>query len=857
MKPFAWAIALICTLVALTGTATAGTIPPPELKPGVFVYTIPEGFDPPAIGRSGIDEIQRSVSQLHYPYYVVIADRISANSEADVANAIDGLAEDWQRLYPNTFKVGTSQIFLLSYNPRQYRFLAGALFKAELGFEREAHTPYTSIFEKYAKGTPKDPQSGMLKMASAVDDYLFDQMDPRRIAARKEAQRLAEEAKRLQTARGNLDGEIMRLTNLLRKDDRILPPDVDAYRQTLEHANTIRYGNDPAAMDREATAIKPSVDVLETFVKERRAEAWTRAIKTSLQRLAIIGLLAALFILIMRRVSKLKALRRTFQDAAKEWKDKINNASGQYLKFYGERDDVVGLSKATGETAERFRAVTEEIDAIFAAVNAMSEHLDACALLAKRGWFFSLAPLLRAIKDLEGGFEFDTGTLNEADLFEPERRIISVDPKNFAQELERRFTASIKGWKELKDAARGRLQIAEEALPSANLDALFVLTDEYDIPRRWLQDHPLYGDDESDRSFYASLNDIRLNDPLTYAQRIKDVRELETNIAQRLDRLVVAVQLVRDKRLATLPNLPVTIVDPGDNPAITLEEARREEAKLAGRLASSDRVEDIEEQARKTHDLYQKCAEQAATITSAFKGASAAIQAAKRLGEEAAKIRITAEAARAPAEKVHAQCRARSFIDSGDRFAGHGRMTVEKAERQLQANSHLSAHRGADEASQAYRDAKRKYEEALKHCLALDEQRQEYERKLATMAERRNSAERKIRAYGHSARLGDFREPSIDHGLVDYAVLHAALIAQERAWADAELRARRAHEEEERRQRAAEERRRRQREEEEAAERRRRSSYSSSSSSGGSWGGMSSSSGGSWGGGSSSSGGGW
>ena len=88
-------------------------------------------------------------------------------------------------LKPGVYDPQTSQVFVLTYNPRKFRFLAGARFKDELGFERDAHKPYTDIFVKSVTGAPKDPKSGIIKMMQAVDTYLYDKTDPGRVAKHK------------------------------------------------------------------------------------------------------------------------------------------------------------------------------------------------------------------------------------------------------------------------------------------------------------------------------------------------------------------------------------------------------------------------------------------------------------------------------------------------------------------------------------------------------------------------------------------------------------------------------------------------------------------------------------------------
>src|SRR3990167_2539247 len=152
----------------------AGPVEAPALKKGKFVCAVPSSFDPPTIGRRGMDEINAEASKLHYPFYVVLTQELNGAGDPDVLAkaASDGLAADWAAR--GGFKTATSQIFVLSYNPRKYAFLAGSKFKNELGFEKSAHDPYLELFKQFMRGPPKDPVGGIIAMMTAVDEYLWD-----------------------------------------------------------------------------------------------------------------------------------------------------------------------------------------------------------------------------------------------------------------------------------------------------------------------------------------------------------------------------------------------------------------------------------------------------------------------------------------------------------------------------------------------------------------------------------------------------------------------------------------------------------------------------------------------------------
>lgn len=156
----------------------------PKLKTGQHVYVIPQNFDPPLIGQAGLKEIEAAAAKLHYPFFVVLVKDLPGGTDQAAASLVDGYAADWTTAFPSIYDPLKSQIFVLTYNPRKFRFLAGSQFKNRLHFEKDAHKPYTDLFVQSVSGTPKDPKSGIINMMRAIDAYLFEHTDPQRLAAR-------------------------------------------------------------------------------------------------------------------------------------------------------------------------------------------------------------------------------------------------------------------------------------------------------------------------------------------------------------------------------------------------------------------------------------------------------------------------------------------------------------------------------------------------------------------------------------------------------------------------------------------------------------------------------------------------
>ncbi len=182
----------ILVVLVSTGVAFAQV---PTLEPGRHVYTVPgQAFVPPMIGNEGMRRMETALARLHFPYYVVLVGHLpgSGDGDARAAQMVNEVAQAWATQFPSQYGE-TSSIFLLSFQPRKYRFIAGSRWVRELNFARAAHQPYTDIFVRYVRNTPADPLNGIIAMARSVDDYLFDQVDPARRAERARAARLAAE----------------------------------------------------------------------------------------------------------------------------------------------------------------------------------------------------------------------------------------------------------------------------------------------------------------------------------------------------------------------------------------------------------------------------------------------------------------------------------------------------------------------------------------------------------------------------------------------------------------------------------------------------------------------------------------
>ncbi|MHB1456645.1 MAG: hypothetical protein ACYC0V_06995, partial [Armatimonadota bacterium] len=796
----------------------------------------------------------QQAEKLHYPYYVVIIDEmpsslmnsINNDEEEATARAIDGLAADWQSQFPS-FDAGKSSIFLLSYSPRQYRFLAGAAWKSNLGFVKNAHRPYTEIFDRSVQGTPKDPKTGIIEMMKAIDNYLFSKTDPTLIAARKAAIEKAAKAQRLEEAQTNLDDQIQLMEGLLSKPKTYLPANVNDYRSILDNAEKIRINGDADALNAQSGILADKSLTLQQYVNKQITNEKQRQVQHGLI-VTFIFLLSFIFLLfLIFRLRNLSKLKKTLDDTASSWEVKLLNAKSKYADFYGnERDRVAGLSSMTGETKELYDKVTAEVDAVYLGVEAMDSHVAGCRMMTSGASLFNLNPLKRAINSLENEFEFDTGQLDPGNLFGPPTKIIEMKPTDFANDLDNRYASTIVEWENLKMAAAIRFKSAEEIFPDNKLDDMINTADEYAIPHLWLRDHPLFGSDEEDQAVYNKVNTNRTDDPVAFIRRIDDLVAIENNISDRLKALVDAIDMVKAAHLNEVPAIGVTILSPQDDPRITFNSAKIQE-DLFYRLISNPKdtfsIDEIKSQAEAIRILYQTTIDQSKIINDAINNASREIDHLKTELQNADALSINAESRLQNAQRTHSNTTsACTSLNNGCQFLESSQHQFEKAQLNLNENRHLEAHVSILEATKQLNEALDRFKLCIAQCDELDKQKLMYEEKMAKMDEARRKASSQIQHYGRRRTLGDVPNYNTT-GPLDYFLMLTVLDRLEQDWNSQVRSAQREYNAEQSRIQA------------EREEARRRDDRSSGGWGSGWGGGSSSSSGGSWGGGSSSHGG--
>lgn len=835
--------------------AHAQPLQAPNLEKGQFVYTVPPNFDPPLIGRAGLQTLQKQAKALHYPFYVVIAQSFDGQSDDDASDAVDGIVRQWAQ-NPD-FDQATSSVFLLTYSPRKYRLIAGSRWEAKLGLKGNNNLkPFLDTFQSYVSSSSKDPRTGILETMKQFDDLVWEQTDPTKIAARQKAQKQAQIAQRKAQANTALRSQISRAQNLL-SQTAYLPPDTTQIRAALIRAQNAQ-NSDAAQKLAAAATLKPLADELQNIVEGKRrseqnalaaqrqkAEAariareqaeTQRRLAQQGQRMVLFLLGAIVLLFLVFRWRRLGQLREQFLAAATSWDERLLNAENNYLRFFEERRGLQSLADSSGQTRAMFEEVTRESAIIYPAIQAMKERVAQCKDEFARGSFVKLGPLKKANELLEQEFDFQTDKVPQDALFAPQVGKIRIRPQDFTRQVEEQYKDTIGDWNELKVALELQDTIAQDAFSSEKLTQILETADQNQIPHRYFASHPLFDDDASDQSLYEKLNQARQTDPLAYKREVAQLELGQSELEAILARLVAAQNQVAQVRSKAAPSTGETLLRPEDDPKVSFGAALRADENFGAALNAGENVEAIEAKAETAANLYAQCQSQIAAWESALKNTPQRLEEVRQHLQNAARTETAANARLEGAAHIHANVSTvQASVQNGARYADRARHVAQKAERQWSEKWHLDAFRSAQEAAQQCDLAVNEWNGAIALCDQLDEQKRQYELRLAQMEAARRNAEASLRRYGGRHRLDSWSDSRMA-GPMDYALMIGQMQAQQQAWENSVRAARQAHEAEQARL-----------ERERDAERRREASRRSSSSSS-SWGRSSGSSsgGGSW-----------
>lgn len=603
-------------------------------------------------------------------------------------------------------------------------------------------------------------------------------------------------------ARRILEGEIARMTTIFDLGKENLPKDVSSYRSMLSKAKEVLAASQTESMNEAYASLKASADKLKSEILvieiKRDHDARTSGLLWTLFIMSFLGLL---LVYLIKRTAFIR-LQRFWKDACIEKEDHIANAMARYVDFYTERDKCARLANATGKTGALYASVTASVDEMFAMVQAMGTNLGKYKLIASQATIFNTKPLLQALHEIDWAFKFDTGQLNPVDLFGSQTKVIQINPGVIMKVLQSEFEGTIEGWKKLKEASDVLYTTVREVFSHQKLDALFALVRENKIPERWLQSHPLFGDDASDDTFWEELTTLRNSDPIAFLERVKEEQEAELDLEAGIHGLICAVERVRSNRMEQLLDVDGIVCDPDDDPSITFQSARHEEDLFAGLLASGEDVHEIQMQAEKIIVLFKKCAKQTATLASSKQSADELLIRVHTARSTLNELTKSAHRRVLDAKNVHSNTEsAKASLKAGDEFFAEADRVLEKAMRQKEEKRFLNARITVEKALAAFDKVSDAYKKAISSCNDLDTKKKTFESRLTQMDASRREAEQKIVGYGRSATL-TYHAPMFDaSSALDYIVLQRQLDEQQAVWDQQARDAQRVYEDEQERQR--------------------------------------------------------
>lgn len=875
MRPL---VRAIIALALFSSTAHAELVPAPQLRPGQYVYTVPSGMVPPGFSQAALDNLNDAAKQLKYPFYVLILQNLpSGDRDRVAADIITETVESWSR--QNGFDVGKSSVFLLSFSPRAWRFLAGSQWQSDLGLHNEATRPFTKNFLAAVQRRPANPAAGITSTMQAFDSYVWDQTDPVRIAARQQAAKDDLERKRLRDiqqaqayARAQLSTKIEALNDILTDDKSYLPPNVDKYKTILKDAKAAYDSNDSNGIYNSTQAIDSHLPTLADAVTTSKSAAHIHIVWVAFKWIVFLLLIGTAGVLFWFRRRLYLAAKADFENAAKKWETKVSNASSNYASIYLDRDDLVGMDSLEGDTKKFYDAVTGEVNDIYLCIKGIEAHIERCRALAETATIISPWPALQAYAKLDSDFQFNTEQVNKDDLFGNETKVVTVNAKKFAAEQAERFKKCKSDWERLKQAAHDRLEPVADMFDTKPFEA--AKDQAKGSLARWLSDHPYHQLPD----VIKKLDAVKLKDPMKVISEVTKIYANASSVENRFALINNAIKAAKAAKPEQLDYDTNTVLGKDEDPQMTLMQASAAEDAIAGVLQSTDlsAPEKVVEAAETARKLYVKAVAMAALIKGAVHKAAGLIDKVKPLRNAADQSITAAHQAIEKAEKVHDEkslAPLRAAIDNAQKTLSLGSNALQAAITALANNRHTEACRLAEAAAQSLTIATNDATSAKKKCADLDTKKKEAEQKAADLKQRYEKHQQDFRRYGGSKGFPSYQAPVINiqntnnnSQRYDYDSMLIQMTMQETLWQAQVDNARRAQEAAERAAREAEEyARRRQREAEEEAERaerRRQDSYSSSSnndSDGGSWGGGGGGSdGGGFGGGSSGSdGGGW
>lgn len=548
-------------------------------------------------------------------------------------------------------------------------------------------------------------------------------------------------------------------------------------------------------------------DEIEYSLSLRKREA--KRMEYVLTACIFFGVIGSIILLIgiFRRRGVVEGIRSVMKNYVDVWREKIRFATMRYNDSYQRREEIgelLDIQDSETETGALLRRTTNQIDGIYARIRAIESHIEAHLAQSTKYGFWSLGKLRDLRNTLVGSFQYDTGVLNQTELFAPMTQQLTIDMSQVDEELEREFKTSIEGWKQLEVASEARRSSAEEHFPHTGLDQIHFTARAHGIPATWFHDHPLAGDAAADQTLYESVNALRWSDPVAYLSKLDTLRAQEEKAWELLSALLKAVKQVQSARVTDVSaGVDTLVLDDGDDPRVTLRGALCAEELFNAHLLTGRGLDKLNVLAKKAEDLYRDCRVQMQAVANAEQEAKEAFFALKSLAKRAQDALENAASRATRVASTHSDSNTGNYLSEARKTRENGDESRQAAQGALDERRFLEATRQVRIAEQSYDNVLRICRNLHAHCDELDRVREAYLRELEAMPRRREEIALRVRRYGGKTSLATFTPPASVRGATQYSTLLANLRRQEDAWEGVETAAKRAYEARVRAERAA------------------------------------------------------
>jgi len=756
------------------------------------------------------------------------------------------------------------------------------------------HEPHTNLFLQRVRSSPQDPKTGILDVIISVNGLLWGRTSPEALheSAQRELiaaishreamlnglkdsdpllyDRTAESSQQdIDNARdqlGNGDTESMRTAirvlnelnetffNIVEERRRALDEltmrtdelatwieeakrhnlDATAYQPLIHQAKTVSANGEVDEILTMAAHLEQQAGVLrDTAITARNNRAKRLLIVTIAVGGSTFAFMVFAFYLVFNW-SKLRRRRRLYAEVHDELADRIRNAANRYMDLeLDDREDLVALEDCGPVTTEERKTVSEELDNIFAGIQALDAILDRGEAIAGRANVFSIDRVQQAIDSFDSPMDYDTQQASMS-LFDGQTRVIQIVPNLFMADLDTRFQVVLQRRNRLKQAAQMRFREANTVFSHAVLDELFDVLNQRKLSLNWVSDHPLFGDLTSDKHLYGMLDELRVDDPLAYLSRLESLSEQERTITERIAQITQALDSIDEVKLETPPQTPTIIVQVEDDPTHTFAKAQMLQNEVWGLLSRDAVTHDTQpslERAEQCREAYLKSRQQSGEINRVIENIDILAQSLKSVIQTSQSTIEDAQSAINACVGVHLNAQiGLDQIITARQLLGAAIDLSATSDTLVTQKRLIDAWRQRENAIRLAGEASAGAQKAIGLAKQLNDEKLAYETKLTAYPAAYDQAASQMRSYGATLEVTPFIALTGD-GPADYAYWAQQLDGSYAALSRAVLVAKRAAEALEAARRAAAERARQEAERQRRkAARSRSSSWSSSSS---------------------------